>query len=96
MIQRCTTILLEFADVILSAGYNIHMSHRLTIRLTDELLAWLKELSGRTGLPIARIICQQLEIAKATKRNQRFLGHAGEVKGPKDLSSRRGFSRKRS
>jgi len=96
MIQRCTTILLEFADVIFSAGYNIPMSHRLTIRLTDGLLAWLKELSRRTGLPIARIICQQLKMAKTANRNQRFLGHAGQIKGRKDLSSRRGFSQKSS
>jgi hypothetical protein len=70
------------------------MSHTLTIRLTDELLAWLKEMSRRTGLPVGRIIRQQLESAKGEKGNQRFLRLAGKINGPPDLSSRKGFSRR--
>jgi hypothetical protein len=69
------------------------MSHTLTIRLTEELLAWLKEVSRRTGLPVGRIIRQQLESAKAEQGNQRFLRHAGRISGASDLSSRKGFSR---
>jgi hypothetical protein len=68
------------------------MSHTLTIRLTEELLAWLKEVSRRTGLPVGRIIRQQLESAKSEKGNQRFLRHAGKINGASDLSSRKGFS----
>jgi hypothetical protein len=71
----------------------LDMSHTLTIRLTDELLAWLKEISQRTGLPVGRIVRQQLESAKAAKGNQRFLNLAGKINGPPDLSSRKGFSR---
>jgi predicted DNA binding CopG/RHH family protein len=71
-----------------------HMSHTLTIRLTDELLAWLKEISRRTGLPVGRIVRQQLESARAEKGNQRFLRHAGLISGPADLSSGKGFSRR--
>ena len=71
-----------------------HMSHTLTIRLTDEILAWLKEMSRRTGLPVGRIIRQQLESAKGERGNQRFLRLAGKINGPPDLSSRKGFSRK--
>ena len=70
------------------------MSHTLTIRLTEELLAWLKEMSRRTGLPVGRIIRQQLESAKSEKGNQKFLRHAGQLNGPPDLSSRKGFSRR--
>jgi predicted DNA-binding protein len=70
------------------------MSHTLTIRLTDEILAWLKEMSRRTGLPVGRIIRQQLESAKAEKGNQHFLNLAGKINGPSDLSSRKGFSRR--
>jgi Ribbon-helix-helix domain len=70
------------------------MSHTLTIRLTEELLAWLKQMSQRTGLPVGRIIRQQLESAKAAKGNQRFLSLAGQINGPPDLSSRKGFSRR--
>jgi predicted DNA-binding protein len=70
------------------------MSHTLTIRLTDELLAWLKEMSRRTGLPVGRIIRQQLESAKGEMGNQRFLRLAGKINGAPDLSSRKGFSRR--
>jgi len=71
-----------------------HMSHTLTIRLTDELLSWLKEKSRRTGVPVGRLIREQLESAKENGGKQRFLRHAGAIKGgPPDLSSRKGFSR---
>ncbi len=35
------------------------MSHTLTIRLTDELLAWLNDTSRQTGMPEGRIVRQQ-------------------------------------
>jgi hypothetical protein len=70
------------------------MSHRLTIRLTDELLEWLKETSRGTGIPIGRLIREQLEMAKSKGGKQRFLRHAGVIEGgPPDVSSRKGFSR---
>ncbi len=69
------------------------MSHTLTIRLTDELLDWLKDTSRRTGVPVGRLVRQQLEHAKAGGK-QRFLRYAGAVSGPADLSSRKGFGRK--
>ena len=83
------------------------MSHTLTIRLTNELLDWLKETSRRTGIPVGRLIreqlrrrsapwliLEQLETAKANGGKQRFLRHAGAIEGgPPDVSSRRGFSR---
>jgi hypothetical protein len=71
-----------------------HMSHTLTIRITEELLAWLKEISRKTGLPVGRIIRQQVENAKAKHGNQRFLRHAGKIVGAPDLSTRKGFSRR--
>ena len=70
------------------------MSHTLTIRLTEELLSWLKEMSRKTGLPVGRIIRQQLESARCEKRDRRFLRHAGKINGPPDLSLRKGFSRR--
>jgi hypothetical protein len=70
------------------------MSHTLTIRLTDELLAWLKETSRQTGVPVGRLIRQQLETAKSNGGKQLFLRHAGAISGgPPDVSSRKGFSR---
>jgi hypothetical protein len=69
------------------------MGHTLTIRLTEELLAWLKDVSRRTGVPVGRLIRQQLETAKSAKADQPFLRHAGAISGPPNLSSRKGFSR---
>ena len=69
------------------------VSHTLTIRLTEELLAWLKDTSRRTGVPVGRLIREQLETAKQGGK-QRFLRHAGAIRGgPPDVSSRKGFSR---
>jgi hypothetical protein len=71
------------------------MSHTLTIRLTEELREWLEETSRRTGIPVGRLIREQLETAKANGGEQRFLRHAGAISGgPADVSSRKGFSRK--
>ena len=70
------------------------MSHTLTIRLTEEILEWLKERSRQTGVPVGRLIRQQLESAKSSGGKQRFLRHAGAIHGgPADVSSRKGFSR---
>jgi hypothetical protein len=71
-----------------------HMSHTLTIRLTEELLAWLKETSRETGVPVGRLVRQQLESAKAKGGEQKFMRHVGALSGPADLSSRKGYSRK--
>lgn len=83
-----------------NAKYDAHvlqyssMSHTLTIRLTDELLDWLKETSRRTGIPVGRLIREQLETARAKGGKQRFLRHAGAIAGgPPNVSSRKGFSR---
>jgi hypothetical protein len=69
------------------------MRHTLTIRLTEELLSWLKETSRKTGVPMGRLVREQIESAKV-HGGKRFLRHAGAIKGgPNDVSSRKGFSR---
>ena len=70
------------------------MSRRLTIRITDELLRWLKRRSRRTGIAMSHLVRDGLESARANEGKQRFLDLAGLLKGPPDLSSRKGFSRK--
>lgn len=68
------------------------MSRTLTIRLTEDQAKWLEETSRKTGVPAGRIIRQQIEAARKQKGNQGFLRHAGELTGPRDLSTRKGFS----
>ena len=69
------------------------MSRTLTIRLTEELATWLAERARKTGEPAGRIIRHQLEKARTDSGKQLFLGHAGKIDGPADLSMRKGFSR---
>jgi hypothetical protein len=68
------------------------MGHTLTIRLDKSLAEWLQEESRKTGEPQGKIVRDQLERAKASSR-QSFMRLAGAVRGPKDLSRRKGFSR---
>jgi hypothetical protein len=69
------------------------MSHTITVRLTRALAVWLEELSAKTGVPQGKIVRDQLERARANGTRQSFMRLAGAVRGPKDLSSRKGFSR---
>jgi len=70
------------------------MSHTITIRLNKELAEWLADRAARSGLPQGRIVRDQLERARATDQ-PKFMRLAGSVKGgPRDVSSRKGFSAK--
>jgi hypothetical protein len=69
------------------------MGQTITVRLTKELAAWLEQVAATTGVPQGRIIRDQLEKAKAGAARQSFMRLAGAVRGPRDLSSRKGFSR---
>ena len=69
------------------------MGQTLTIRLTDELREWLEQTARKTGLPIGRLVREELEKARE-RSGQRFLRRAGVIDGPPDLSSRKGFSRR--
>jgi Arc/MetJ-type ribon-helix-helix transcriptional regulator len=68
------------------------MSRTITVRLTEELTAWLRETVRKTGVPAGRLIRDQLEKAKKETGGQSFLRHAGELSGPANLSSRKGFA----
>jgi predicted transcriptional regulator len=69
------------------------MSHTITIRLDKQLAEWLAEVARRTGVPQGRIVRDQLEKARAASSRQAFMRLAGSVRGPRDLSSRKGFGR---
>lgn len=70
------------------------MSHTLTIRINKELSAWLEETASRTGMSQGQIVRNQLEKAKTEKTGKPFMRLAGIMRGPKDLSQRKGYSTK--
>ncbi|MFZ1131504.1 MAG: ribbon-helix-helix domain-containing protein [Terriglobales bacterium] len=70
------------------------MSDTLTIRLTPELAAWLRATARKTGIPMGRLVRDQLELAKRATGDKPFLRYAGIMSGPPDLSARKGYSRK--
>ncbi len=70
------------------------MSRTITIRVPKDLAEWLEETSKKTGLSQGQIIRDQLERSKAGASGKSFMRLAGAVRGPKDLSLRKGFFRK--
>jgi predicted DNA-binding protein len=71
------------------------MSNTLTIRLPEEILEQLRQTARRTGLPVGRVVRQSIEATLAQDKSNRLLEFAGVIRGgPRDLSSRKGFSRK--
>jgi hypothetical protein len=69
------------------------MSNTITIRLPKDLADWLRELSAKTGVPQGELVRDELERLRARRPARRFMRLAGSVSGPRDLSSRKGFSR---
>lgn len=74
--------------------YNTAMGNTITIRLTEELATWLRSASRKTGIPMGRLVRDQLELAKSQTGDKPFLRYAGIMSGPPDLSSRKGYSKK--
>ena len=68
------------------------MSQTLTIRLTKDLADWLERVSAGTGQSQGQVVRDQLEKARTGASGRAFMRLAGSVTGPKDLSSRKGFS----
>lgn len=64
------------------------MSHTITIRLSEELAAWLEVVAEQSGDSQGRLIREQLVAARAGGEAQGFMRLAGTVDGPKDLSRR--------
>ena len=69
------------------------MSHTITIRLTKELAAWVEQAAKRSGVSQGKVVRDQLEQARARSSQQAFMRLAGVMRGPRDLSRRKGFSR---
>ena len=70
------------------------MSHKLAIRVTNELHDWLSDTSRRRRIPMERLIRELLETAMIQAGTQLFLLHAGVIEGGRrDVSRRKGLSR---
>jgi hypothetical protein len=70
------------------------MGHTLTVRLAKDLAEWLEREARRTGVAQGKIVRDQLEKARRNAATQRFMRLAGAVRGgPRDVSTRKGFSR---
>jgi len=69
------------------------MSNTLTIRLSEELLKRSRGKSRRTGLPVGRVVRESLESTLGDENEPAWMKYAGTMTGPKNLSSRKGYSR---
>ena len=69
------------------------MRQTITIRLSKDLAAWLEDTAAKSGVSQGKLVRDQLEKARASNGAQAFMRLAGTVRGPKDLSKRKGFSR---
>lgn len=70
------------------------MSNTLTVRLPQELLQRLREKARRTGLPVGRVVRQAVENSLLHDEQPAWRKYVGIIKGrPRNLSSRKGFSR---
>ena len=70
------------------------MGHTLTVRLPHDQAEWLERVAKESGVSQGQIVRDQLEQARAGGRARPFMRWAGAVRGPKDLSTRKGFSTK--
>jgi hypothetical protein len=69
------------------------MSTTITVRLPKDLASWLNQASKQSGIPKGRIVREQLERAREGGKEPSFMRLAGSVRGTRDLSTRKGFSR---
>ena len=69
------------------------MRQTITVRLTKELADWLARTAEETGVSQGRIVRDELARAKAGRGKRGFMRLGGSVRGARDLSGRKGFSR---
>jgi hypothetical protein len=69
------------------------MGLTITVRLSKERAAGLETAAAKSGVSQGKIVRDQLEKARASSGAQTFMRLAGTVRGPKDLSTRKGFCR---
>lgn len=70
------------------------MGNTLTVRLPKDLLERVRQVSRKTGVPVGRVVRDALETTLPSQEENPLLQFAGVIKGgPRNLSSRKGFSR---
>lgn len=69
------------------------MRQTITVRLSNDLAAWLESAAAKSGVSQGKLVRDQLEKARTSNGAQAFMRWAGAVRGPKNLSKRKGFSR---
>ena len=69
------------------------MGQTLTIRLTKELAEWLERTAEETGQSQGQIVRAQLARARASAGSRGYMRLAGSVRGARDLSTRKGFTK---
>ena len=70
------------------------MRNTLSVRLNKDLADWLEQTSARSGRSQGEIVREQLEKARAVSPDKPFMRFVGIQRGgPRDLSTRKGFSR---
>ena len=69
------------------------MGQTITVRLKKDLAEWLEEVAARTGVSQGQIVRDESATVGAEGSEKGFLRLAGTVRGPRDLSTRKGFAR---
>lgn len=68
------------------------MSKTLTIRLPEDLARWVAEQASASGRSRGSLVKEALERARKAE-SKPFMKLAGTLKGPTNLSRRKGFAR---
>jgi len=69
------------------------MRNTISVRLPEELAAWLESTASKAGVSQGKLIRDRLEEVRA-REDRPFLRLAGKVSGHANLSLRKGFSKK--
>ena len=72
------------------------MSKTITFRPTKKLAGWIEQAAAQMGVSQGQFIRSHLEQAREGDRtSKKFVRFAGVIRnGPRDLSTRKGFSKK--
>jgi hypothetical protein len=88
------SLLIVFVDIAACILQYCHMGNTITVRVPRSMATWLQEKAARTGMSQGQIVREQLERVRRTDKGaKKFMRLAGAVRGARDLSARKGFSK---